>query len=284
MILPRSKSLVYLGSLFQFLLFLLLFSCTQVRIVDKSRERHFEMRIVKVPLVKWETTDYLRQQYAVNTKLTESQIRALQKEIHKRGWPIADVAIPFGVNANNNENLSDRVISVANPGDRVVIVGELFIDPIGDFFMAKLPTGDFLVPKNDAAPRMGQALPMTAQMMTNPPSTRPREMIIKHNVSPSAPASNAVAENDWSWKNEEERLEKLKLYLQKYPAQQKYTSIVMSRQITVGLPEEMLLLSWGAPLSAKEKAMPLRQIKVYKYAKNYKVYLVDGLIHSWEKK
>jgi hypothetical protein len=253
------------------MLFFFMAGCTQVRIVDKSRERHFEMRDVKVPLVKWVTMDYLRQQYAVNTKLTESQMMALNKEIDKRGWPIADVSAPFASTSNNNENLNDRVVSVSKAGDRVVIVGELFIEPLGDFFLAKLPTGDFLVPKNDQAPRMSQALPMTAQMVTNPPVTSKREV-------------TTVSGQDWSWTTEEDRLYKLKTYLQLNPAQQKYSATVIARQITVGLSEEMLILSWGKPTSIKEKVVPLRQIKVYKYPKKYKVYLVDGLIHSWERK
>lgn len=273
------KSFVHLLAIFSFLQ-----ACTSGRIIDKSRERHFEMRDVKVPLVKWETTDYLRQQYAINAKLTEKQIRALAKEIDKRGWPIADVAVDFAAVSNNNENLNDRVIPVAAPGDRVVVVGEWFIDPLGDFLLAKLPTGDFLVPKNEKAPRLGESLPMTAQMLADPALAKGWR-----GNSPKKPLRDdislcLISAKNWCWSSEEERLQKLKLYTQLHPNSQRYSSVVLSRQITVGLPEEMLQLSWGKPLHIREKAVPLRQMKIYQYPKNYFIYLVDGRIHSWEKK
>jgi hypothetical protein len=268
MIVATARALIQQLPLILTMNFLFL-SCTQVHVIDKSRERHFEMRDVKVPLIEWTTLDYLRQQYAVNAKLSERQILALQREIDKRGVPVADVEI---VNAQG----PGEVLSVARSGDRVVVIGELYIAPLGDFYRAKLPTGEFLVPKNEAAPRLGPALPVTAQMMIDPPVTKGRVPTVNSRVNPESNAAPVATE--------EERLAKLTSLLQQNPSWKNYESFVKARQITVGLPEELLKLSWGQPLKIKERTVPLKQIKVFTYPKNYQIYLIDGLVHSWEKK
>lgn len=81
---------------------------------------------------------------------------------------------------------------------------------------------------------------------------------------------------------ENERVSKIESFVRKYPQYKKYGKVAMDRQIQIGMPEPLLILSWGVAEDVNETVTRYGVHKQHVYGKQY-VYTENGFITSWQK-
>lgn len=86
-----------------------------------------------------------------------------------------------------------------------------------------------------------------------------------------------------SQKNELERINKIKSFVKFNPQFQEYEQVALNKQVTLGMPESLLLLSWGKPQDINTTVVPNKVHKQYVYGSGVYVYTDNGIISSWQK-
>lgn len=77
------------------------------------------------------------------------------------------------------------------------------------------------------------------------------------------------------------RVKKIEKFISENPEYSVYKDTVINKKIKVGLPEELLLLSWGKPKNINETVYEYGSRKQYVYSNDY-IYVEDGKITSWQ--
>lgn len=243
------------------IIFLIFFftACAQQKIINKTSTDFSEKRVALSTLLEYPPYDYLRQEYAKNSKLTEDVINNLAQLVKRQQLSFAD------------QGKDDARLVVVHAGEEVEVVGKVFMEPLGDFVKISTAQGMFLV--RDDNPRF---LVLKDEY---------DKMNLRNMDSPSITESKTPSEeiDYYNHINEEDRVRKIKWFCSKYPQYAKYENYTIKKQLTIGMPEHLLVLAWGRPNNVEEVGRKEGVFKVFKYSGNYYVSTKNGIIDSWKK-
>lgn len=147
---------------------------------------------------------------------------------------------------------------VVNKGEEVKVSARMYIPDLGDYVQVVRNGQSYLV--KDEPPRV----------------------LFSHEEY--ALTINDNQKDFYNHTSDDDRNLKIQLFCQKYPQYQKYERYALDKKITIGMPENLLLLSWGPPNEVKEEAMAGVTKRTYTYSKSkpkYKIFLQNGMIESW---
>lgn len=239
-------------------------SCSTQTIVVKTEKNYNEKRIAVETLYEFGPTDYLRAEYAKNTSLTESKIAKISSEMRTKKLFFAD-----GIKSTEHQGQA-----LVNAGEEVTIVGKSYIIPIGDFYQIDTTHGQFLVKDNEQQKLLSKDDYQTLQL---------KNVTSSEVVTPSTNSEEVKYIDYFNNTSEEERLSKIKWFCSKYPQYKKFQKYAEKKQLTIGMPEHLLGLSWGQPARVAEEANDSGVYRSFYYPGNYLVITKDRLIKSWKK-
>jgi hypothetical protein len=81
---------------------------------------------------------------------------------------------------------------------------------------------------------------------------------------------------------EKDRIEKLNHYIVKNPQFIKFKNTVIEKKIELGMPERLLILSWGVPEKINKTVGSWGEHKQFVYNNRTYVYIKNGKISSWQ--
>mgnify|MGYP001344362321 CR=1 FL=1 len=247
----------------QFSILFTLASCASQSIVVKTEKNYNEKQVAVETLYEFGPTDYLRGEYAKNTSLTESKISKISAEMRAKKLFFADAQ-------KSTEHQGQALI---NAGDEVTIVAKSYIVPIGDFYQIETTQGQFLVKDNEQ-----KLLSKEEYQKLQLKNVETTEVVV------NAANPQEVKHIDYfNSATEEERLSKIKWFCSKYPQYKKFQSNAEKKQLTIGMPEHLLGLSWGQPARVKEDANETGVYRSFYYPGNYVVITRNTIINSWKK-
>ncbi len=80
---------------------------------------------------------------------------------------------------------------------------------------------------------------------------------------------------------EDKRLSDIDAYFKINPKDKKYKELTVGKQIQIGMPEELLYLSWGKPSKVNKTVTQYGTDKQCLYRSHY-VYVRNGKVSSWQ--
>lgn len=243
----------------------LLVSCSSQTIVVKTEKNFSEKRIVAESLYEFGQTDYLRSEYAKNSSLTESKISKISSDMKAKKIYFAD----------STKSAEHQGQSVASAGEEVEVKARVFITPVGDFFQIETATGVYLVKDNEQQKLLTKQDYQKLQLKN----------VVGTGVNTQVTAASADPKMIDYFNNisEEERLNKIKWFCDKYPQYKKYQKYAEEKKLTIGMPEHLLGLSWGQPARVEEEANETGTYRSFYYPGNYHVITRNAVIKSWKK-
>lgn len=247
-----------------FFLMSFLVSCASQNIVVKTEKNYNEKQVAVETLYEFGPTDYLRSEYAKNTSLTESKISKISAEMRAKKLFFAD----------SLKSAEHQGQSLVNAGDEVTIIAKTYIVPIGDFYQIETAQGQFLVKDNEQQKLLSKEAYQKLQLKN----------VISTEVTTTSTNPEEVKTIDYfNNVTEEERMSKISWFCKKYPQYQKFRINAEKKQLTIGMPEHLLGLSWGQPARVQEEANDTGVYRSFYYPGNYIVITRNTIIKSWKK-
>lgn len=82
--------------------------------------------------------------------------------------------------------------------------------------------------------------------------------------------------------NEQRRISEIEKYLEKNPKFMAFKHNAIKKEISMGMPEELVILSWGKPQSVNTTVTSRRVHKQMVYGRRNYVYVDNGVVTSWQ--
>jgi hypothetical protein len=240
-------------------------SCSSTKIVQKKMPNTEELRVVQKSLYESQPYEYLRSQYAKNSLLTEKNADSIATEMKVAGYAFAD--------AQEGTQKSP----ILREGDKVQVVGKYFVEEVGDYVEVQTAQGKYLIPDNYPALLVPTSAVEAAKKMSKMDESK---SVKKNTVAVSNPDEGIDYFNHTS---ERQRLSKVEWFCKTYSQYSKFCPMAVNKQVSVGMPEHLLALSWGKPSKIQEEGNDQGVFRVYIYPGNYSVNIKNGVVKSWVK-
>ena len=237
-----------------------LMACTSQKIIYKTDSSYTEKLISTTTLYEFGPTEYLTEELQSSNAYKNDSIAAIAHEMLSQKMFFAKTKlVPEGV-------------VIVQPAQEVEVVSKVFIKDIGDFYKIKLTSGYYLV--KFASP----------QILLN---KEEYDQLQLKNVAPEVKGNEVndqkLAIDYFNSKSEDERLEKIENFCKQYPQFAKYKKYATQKQLTIGMPEHLLGLSWGQPARVAEEANESGVYRSFYYPGNYLVITKNHIIKTWKK-
>lgn len=85
-----------------------------------------------------------------------------------------------------------------------------------------------------------------------------------------------------SKKAEQNRVKNIKAYISNNPKYKEYETTAITKKVSMGMPEQLLILSWGSPKDISKTVGSWGVNKQFVYGLSNYVYTKNGVVTSWQ--